>query len=115
MTIDEQDAILGRTTRELAEAKRALASLTTKAHDVGVLLVQLGKELQHSPAFVYFERMSPDTRFSSERRPSGIRPSDEAFRADAVDGNKFVDLITEIQEAQIKVWDLTERLARLHG
>ena len=67
MTNEDQDAIVGRTVRQLRDVKEKLAKLKSKAHLLGDAFNTVSYHFQNKPELLRFEREDTDTRFIERR------------------------------------------------
>lgn len=89
MTLDEQDAILGRMAREYKEAKVRLVALEAKAKFVGDTLENLGRQIRYN---------TPQQElFTPENFPKFTQA-------------ELLALVVELNEVNALVRDLRERL-----
>jgi len=61
MTSEDQDAIVGRTIRQLRDVREKLARLKTKAHAMGNSFATVPHHLHNKPELIRFEHESTDT------------------------------------------------------
>jgi hypothetical protein len=76
MTQGDQDAIVGKTVRELRDAREKLAKLQAKAKEFGQSFSNVSFHMQNSPELLRLEGESTDTRFVQGQRYQygGIEP-----------------------------------------
>ncbi len=104
MSQEEQDAIVGRTVRELREAKERLAMLKAEAGRRGERLKNAGHFLAAYPEYMVQEGESVDVRFSSQ-------PQKHLWTAaDIYPAEEILKLTSAIRAEVVKIATLNERL-----
>jgi hypothetical protein len=116
MTQEDQDAIIGRTLRELRDTRERLAKLKAKASEFGDSFSTVAHHLRNEPQFLRLDGESTDERF--------VKPSD-AFRnqyseaqqhipkKSDLDINSVVALVAEVRQCLIEEERLGKSLAAM--
>jgi hypothetical protein len=107
MSQDEQDAIVGRTMRELREAQEKLEMLKAEAKRRGDRLEKAGHFLGAWPEYMIQEGETVDVGFS--KQPQVHMWND----ADIFPAEKIRELTSTIRKEMLTISDLTTRLRKL--
>jgi len=95
MTLGEEDAVIGRLTRERAELSRRLVALSAELDSIGIHLQAIGKMLHEYPNHLL----------------GTVEITDE--QKSALDVGKIMTLLSEWKEADSSLKDYNEKLAQL--
>jgi hypothetical protein len=68
MTQEAQDALIGRTLRELRDVRETLAKLVAKVRGLGNDFSAVGQDLQTQPSYLRFDGEAVEARFGSGRQ-----------------------------------------------
>jgi hypothetical protein len=98
MSIEEQDAVIGRVTREGKETERRLAALKSEAKAMGDLFSRIGYKLKDNPEAVFFEGQAVPAEIIAMRE-AGLKATD-------VDAGRLMALTDDIRNTAAKLADL---------
>ena len=116
MTQEDQDALIGKTVRELRDVRERLAKLTVRAQAYADAFGSVGMELRHEAEYLRLSGEGTDTRFIKQRgRSSSSYAHDRSeyrlyTRAD-LDINVVIELRDEIRQCIVEQERLTKNLS----
>jgi hypothetical protein len=109
MSQEQQDAVVGRTVREMREAEEKLAKLEAEARTVGEALMEIGRALCNSPAHLIEEGQSYNTKFAA-----GPRGGMGFYRASQlISADKLKSLTEDVRATMLEFDRLNETLQRM--
>jgi hypothetical protein len=104
MSIEEQDAVIGRVARERKEAETRLATLRAEASRLGHLLSSIGSKLISNPETVFFEHQSVSAELALKQT---------AIKADDIDPTRLVALTDDLRQTSSRLAELKRQAETL--
>ena len=91
MSVEDQDALIGRVLRQKKDADRRLAMLLAEAKRIGENLRNLSALLTGNAQYIWFDGVSTNTGYR--------HPSADTFKLADIDGQKIAALTSQIRDA----------------
>ena len=105
MTMEEQDAAIGRAHKELKAQKEKLKALMLAAYNLGKQFEELGRGLQHCPQAI---GINCESQFPINLVPPGTA---RTFERKIFDAEKFGALTQEVRDTMQEIATLEQKLA----